>query len=122
VINAVILIPVLVAFAAIIFRNAGFQQDLPMLTKLVFFSSMCHQIIFTLRSSLPFAVGQVQDAGLIFLSSMATTIYVDLGGAVARDERVATVLVALAGGTALLGAALWAIGRRPRPPGAVKRP
>jgi hypothetical protein len=37
-------------------------------------SSMVHQIAFSVCSTLPFAIGQVQDAGLIFLSNMATTI------------------------------------------------
>ena len=40
------------------------------LTKLGFLASGLHQLVFTLSSSLPFAVGQVQDVGLVFLASM----------------------------------------------------
>ena len=56
-----------------------------------------HQIIFSLRSSLPFAVGQIQDAGLIFLSNMATTIYTalstqdDTSDAIPEAEKLSTV-------------------------------
>ena len=116
-IDVVILVPVMIAFAAIIFRNPGFKASLPLLTKLVFFSSMWHQIIFSLRSSLPFAIGQIQDAGLIFLSNMATTIYTalstqdDTSDAIPEAEKLSTVLVALSGSTAMLGASLWLIGR-----------
>ena len=41
------------------------------LVRLVLFSSAVHQTMFSRCSSLPFAIGQVQDAGLIFLSKMA---------------------------------------------------
>ncbi len=44
------------------------------MVKLVFLSSGVHQLIFSIKSTLPFAVGQVQDVGLIFLSAMATSI------------------------------------------------
>ena len=47
---------------------------LPMLVKLVLFSSIVHQMAFTGLSSLKFSVGQVQDAGLIFLSAMSTKV------------------------------------------------
>lgn len=40
------------------------------LTKLGFLASGLHQLVFTVASSLPFAVGQVQDVGLVFLASM----------------------------------------------------
>ena len=44
------------------------------LVKLVLFSSLVHQAAFSAQSSLPFAIGQVQDAGLIFLSKIAGEI------------------------------------------------
>lgn len=88
IINVVILLPVVVAYAQIIFSDAFFKPYLEVLIKLVFFSSLVHQLCFTLMSSLPFAIGQVQDAGLIFLSSMATKIVTQLQESDAPDEDV----------------------------------
>ena len=113
VINAVVCAPVMIGFAAIIFRHPAFHADpavYPALVKLVLFSSMVHQAAFSGFSSLPFAIGQVQDAGLIFLSKMAS----DLADATADDSqqvRMATVLVALSLSTTLLGLALMLTGR-----------
>lgn len=59
VVNSVLLIPVTISFATIIYRDAFFEPNLPTLIKLVVFSSLVHQIVFTARSSLPYAVGQV---------------------------------------------------------------
>ena len=108
VINAVVVTPVMIGFAAIIFRDQAFHQDPAVyatLVKLVVFSSTVHQAAFTAFSSLPFAVGQVQDAGLIFLSKIAA----DLAQAMRDDDQeamLATVLVTLALSTASLGVAL----------------
>jgi SulP family sulfate permease len=113
VINTVVVAPVVVGFAAIIFRHPAFHVDpavYPALVKLVLFSSMVHQAAFSAFSSLPFSIGQVQDAGLIFLSKMAS----DLADATAGDSqqvRMATVLVALSSSTLLLGLALMLTGR-----------
>jgi hypothetical protein len=74
VINVIILIPSMVAYAQIIFSAPFYKPYLDTLVKLVLFSSVVHQSCLSLLSSLPFAIGQVQDAGLIFLSSMATKI------------------------------------------------
>ena len=76
-INAVVCAPVMISFASIIFRHPTFHRDAATyarLVKLVLFSSAVHQAVFVTTSSLVFAVGQVQDAGLIFLSKMATNI------------------------------------------------
>lgn len=51
-----------------------YAPHLALLAKLLFLSSAIHQLIFVLASSLPFAVGQVQDVGLIFLSAMASSV------------------------------------------------
>lgn len=51
-----------------------YRPYLTLLAKLVFLSSAIHQLVFVLSSTLPFAVGQVQDVGLIFLSAMATSV------------------------------------------------
>jgi SulP family sulfate permease len=85
---------------------------MPQLLQLMFLSSAVHQMAFSLFSSLPFAVGQVQDAGLIFLSAMASSVvhHAKLGGKNAEGV-LATTLVILALSTALLGVALMVTGR-----------
>ena len=108
VINTVVVAPVMIGFAAIIFRHKAFHTDPSVyarLVKLCLFSSAVHQSAFTATSSLPFAIGQVQDAGLIFLSKMAS----DIADAMKDDppeHMLATVLVTLSTSTALLGLAL----------------
>ena len=74
------------------------------MVKLVFLSSGVHQIIFSLRSTLPFAVGQVQDVGLIFLSAMATHV-VDACHKAGQDSdtTLGTVLLTLLLTTLLVG-------------------
>ena len=68
-------------------------------------------------SSLPFAIGQVQDAGLIFLSAMASSIVSIIKERSTSDpetlskEIFATTLVWLAISTFSLGAALWITGQ-----------
>lgn len=82
------------------------------LSKLVIFSSLVHQLGFLLFSSLDFAIGTVQDAGLIFLSAMANTIANQMQkDGHTTDEIVATTLVLLSSGTALLGVCLIVVGR-----------
>ena len=138
-INASIVLPVLVSFASIIYHNEAFAPAMPTLVKLTLVSGMVHQVCFSTFSSLPFAVGQVQgesftmkketsavvhwtdtclslldyvDAGLIFLSSMATTI-VDYCRSNQRDldELLATATICLPLSTALLGVGLILLGR-----------
>jgi len=69
--------PVMMSFASIIFSDPFFAPYLPSLVKLVLFSAAVHQICYVLSSTMDFAVGQVQDAGLIFLSAMARTVVDD---------------------------------------------
>lgn len=144
--NTVILIPVMISFAQIIFRDPAFQPYMTDLIKLVLISGaslvsfalqliatltlthlllhhdcLCtnaaavHQLCFTLTSSLSFAIGQVQDAGLIFLSAMATSTVQSLrqfeGETFSMEEVLSTVLFTLAGSTALLGIALIITGK-----------
>ena len=111
-INTVVCAPVMIGFAAIIFRHQDFHRDpavYAQLVKLVLFSAAVHQTAFTTTSSLPFAIGQVQDAGLIFLSKIAA----DVAEAM-KDEpvehMVATALTTLAISTGLLGLALMVTG------------
>eukprot|EP00756_Hemistasia_phaeocysticola_P007184 Hpha_TRINITY_DN14152_c0_g1::TRINITY_DN14152_c0_g1_i1::g.10629::m.10629/K03321/TC.SULP; sulfate permease, SulP family len=118
-VNAVLNIPALIGYASIIFADPFFRPYLPQLVKLVLWSSFVHQCIFTLRSKLPFAIGQVQDAGLIFLSAMTTSVVHIVDGASAgtfpegsdiNSIKATTACCTLAMATTLLGLALMATG------------
>lgn len=63
IINTIACVPVLYGYAQIVFSQDIYQAYMPMLAKLFIFSSVVHQAVFSLFSSLPYAVGQVQDAG-----------------------------------------------------------
>lgn len=108
---AIVLCPCMIGFSTIIYSHPGFAPVLPKLTKLLFLSSVVHQLVISCLSPLPFAIGQVQDAGLIFLSTMATSIMTELGDLVPLDERVATVVVHLSISTALIGLGLILTGK-----------
>jgi len=138
-VNVIISVPGLYGYAAVIFNHPVFQNHMNALSKLVIFSSLVHQLSFTLFSTMPFAIGTVQDAGLIFLSSMANSIAEKLlheadddaaamrkkgghGGddssasSADDDARVeavilSTTMVLLSAGTALLGLVLIVIGK-----------
>ena len=110
-INATIVLPVLMSFGSIIYRDNAFSPYMPVLVKLTVVSGVVHQLCFSSCSSLPFAVGQVQDAGLIFLSGMASKIAASCRKSGHDDETMlATVTVGLSLGTALLGCGLVLIG------------
>ncbi|DBA04752.1 TPA: hypothetical protein N0F65_004389 [Lagenidium giganteum] len=111
VINSILTIPCMYGYAAIIFSHHDFVTFMPSLSKLVIFSSVVHQVMFTLLSSLPFAIGQVQDAGLIFLSAIATSICTSLGADVSVEAKVSTVVVIIGIATAALGLCLVLLGR-----------
>ena len=111
VINSALVIPVSYAFCSIIFRDDAFRDHLQLLVKLVLLSSAVHQLCFTAFSSLPFAIGQVQDAGLIFLSAMAGDIVANISEGADDATLIATTLFILSTCTALLGACLIALGR-----------
>lgn len=110
-INAIIILPVTISFTAIIFTDQIFYDSIPLLIKLVLFSSVIHQIMFSTFSSLPFSVGQVQDAGLIFLSSMAASIVNIEKNKDQIEKIVPTTLVVLSLATFLLGNVLVIAGR-----------
>uniref|UniRef100_H3GQK8 SLC26A/SulP transporter domain-containing protein n=1 Tax=Phytophthora ramorum TaxID=164328 RepID=H3GQK8_PHYRM len=111
VVVSIVLCPVMIGFAAIIFSHPEFADALPMLTKLVFASSTVHQLVITTLSPLPFAIGQVQDTGMIFLASMASSIMTELDPDVPLAERIATVLVHLSISTILVGVGLILTGK-----------
>jgi sulfate permease, SulP family len=73
-INTVAGIPALIAFCAIVFRDDIYEDHLQDLAKLFFLASAIQQTVSILLSGLSFAVCQVQDVGIIFLSAMATSI------------------------------------------------
>ena len=113
--NMVVGVPAMIAFTSIIFRDPQFHDPhiFPQLVKLVLFSGFVHQVVFSASSSLTFAIGQVQDAGLIFLSAMATLVVNDTENfpeGTAFADRLPTVLISLSLGTAALGAALIVTG------------
>lgn len=113
-------LPCLYCFTAVIFAHEVFQPHINALSKLVILASVVHQSAFTLFSTLPFAIGQVQDAGLIFLSAMSTKIATqmisDAGGVDNIDnglviEIVSTTVVLLGLSTTCLGAVLILAGK-----------
>jgi hypothetical protein len=111
IVNVIIAVPSLFGYAAVIFNNPIFSTHMNALSKLLIFSSLIHQLGFLVFSSLPFAIGTVQDAGLIFLSTMANTIantMIDEGHT--EDEILSTTLALLCLGTAMLGLVLIAMG------------
>jgi len=79
------------------------------LLRLTVLSGIVHQLCFSTLSSLPFCVGQVQDAGLIFLSSMASRI-VEMTRDNNDKNTLTTAVVLLSLATAVLGCGLVGIG------------
>jgi SulP family sulfate permease len=116
-VNSIMCLPCLYGYASVIFSHAIFQPHINALSKLVIFSSVIHQCCFTLFSSLPFSIGQVQDAGLIFLSAMSNKIAIKMmeenGGDVdsISEEVLSTTIVLLGCATASLGAVLILMGK-----------
>ena len=112
VVNIIISVPGLYGYSSVIFNHPVFADYMNALPKLVIFSSCIHQLGFTLFSTLPFAIGTVQDAGLIFLSAMSNILAEEIlsnGGT--AEEVLSTTLVLLPMGTAFLGAILMLMGR-----------
>jgi len=111
-INSAVTLPVMMSFGTIIFHDEAFNPYLPTLIKLTLVSSMVHQLCFSTFSTLPYAVGQVQDAGLIFLSAMSTMIvtFCKKGG-YSDDQMLATATIGLSLCTAALGVGLMIIGK-----------
>jgi SulP family sulfate permease len=67
---ATLIVPSMFGYATIIFADPFFVIYRPVLSKLVILSSAIHQLCFQFLSPLPYSIGQVQDAGLIFLFAM----------------------------------------------------
>ena len=111
-IQAVVCLPTMVSFSFVAYPAAVYAPTLGAICKLAFLSSALHQLVFTLRSSLPFAVGQVQDIGLVVLSAMTTDIArLAKAAHASRAATVATALITLAMATVFVGCALIVLGR-----------
>ncbi|KAF1788736.1 SLC26A/SulP transporter domain [Phytophthora cactorum] len=111
IINSILAIPAIYGYTVIIFSHRDYQDFMPALSKLVVYSSVVHQIMFTLMSSMPFSIGQVQDGGLIFLSTMASSICNSLGDNVPLEAKVTTSVVTIAIATTLFGVCLVVMGK-----------
>lgn len=84
------------------------------LVKQVFLASAIQQTVVVFRSKLPFAIGQVQDIGLIFLSAMATSIMkAAREGKMEPKEAIGATLVALSISTLVVGILVIATGELP---------
>eukprot|EP00957_Ditylum_brightwellii_P056065 4248920-Ditylum_brightwellii.AAC.1 len=112
IINSIMCVPCLYGYAAVIFNHEAFQSHTAALSKIVLLSSTVHGFCFVAFSTLPFAIGQVQDAGLIFLSAMSSKIADEIikdGGT--TDEILSTTIVTLGLATASLGVVLILMGK-----------
>jgi hypothetical protein len=111
-VNTSIVLPVVMSFGSIIYHDDFFRPYLSVLMKLTVVSGAVHQMTFSTISSLPFAVGQVQDAGLIFLSAMARDIVSQCKALGVDDASIlATTTIGLSMFTAILGGALILVGK-----------
>ena len=113
-INTVIVLPVLISFGKIIYQNQFYQPYIPTLIRLTTMSGIVHQVMFSTFSSLPFAIGQVQDAGLIFLSKIAGNVvsYCRKREDICTDEQIlATTTIGLGLCTSMLGVGLIIVGK-----------
>mmetsp|Transcript_22235 Transcript_22235/g.46182 ORF Transcript_22235/g.46182 Transcript_22235/m.46182 type:complete len:554 (+) Transcript_22235:222-1883(+) len=111
-INAAVVLPVMMSFGTIIYHDPVFSPYLPTLIKLTLVSSMVHQLCFSTFSSLPYSIGQVQDAGLIFLSAISSSFALSSStDGWTHKELLATATIGLSLCTASLGLGLMLIGR-----------
>lgn len=112
VINAVVGIPAMVSFAAIVFVHPTYKPVLGQLARFSFLSAAVHQLCFAAMSSLKFAVGQPQDTGLILLSAIATSVAeMGLERGLSARVVVATALVATAASTLFVGLGTLGVAR-----------
>lgn len=100
VINAIAGIPALIAFASIVFQHEIYKPFLESFCRLFFLSSAFHQIVFNVYSTLPFAMGQVQDVGVVFLKAIASSIAGEIHNV---KSAVSTSLVCMTLSTLIVG-------------------
>ena len=112
-INATAGIPALIAYAAIVFRDPIYSPYIDLICKLFFLSSALHQTVFCLFSALPFAMGQVQDVGIIFLSAMGSSIAtLTLEAGRDADTALGTSLLTMTISTFLVGLGTLFVARK----------
>eukprot|EP00397_Hematodinium_sp_SG-2012_P008997 GEMP01009069.1.p1 GENE.GEMP01009069.1~~GEMP01009069.1.p1 ORF type:complete len:786 (+),score=112.06 GEMP01009069.1:54-2411(+) len=112
-VGLVVLIPTMVSYAHIIFNSpTEFEHFMPMIIKMLFLSSALHQLVFSMRSEMAFAVGQIQDVGLIFLSAIVRDI-LKSGRAkgLQPEEIVATSLWVCGVATTIVGLLVFCVGK-----------
>ncbi len=73
-VNVVLAAPVLYGFTSIIFSANVYAPYRGGLVKLLLLSSAVHQLTMSIVSGFPFAIGQVQDAGIIFLHKLTLNV------------------------------------------------
>ncbi|KAI8107618.1 hypothetical protein M9435_002646 [Picochlorum sp. BPE23] len=111
-INATAGIPALIAFASIVFQHPHYSPFLDLLCKFFFVSSALHQSVFNVFSTLPFAMGQVQDVGIIFMSGMATSIadYASKEG-LSVETALGTSLLTMTVSTVIVGLGTYVVAK-----------
>lgn len=107
IITCFIVIPVKISFCYIIFSDDEYQQYIPSLLKLVALTSVVHQIVTTIYNDMPYAVGQMQDAGIIYLAAIATSISDNTN----KKSVLSTTLIMLSFGTICCGLAILIINK-----------
>ncbi|KAI3438511.1 hypothetical protein D9Q98_000939 [Chlorella vulgaris] len=105
-------VPALIAFCAVVFKDPAYEPWIEPLCKFFFLASAVHQAVVCCLSAVPYAVGQVQDVGLIFLSAMASSI----AAACAADgysaaAALGTSLLTMAVSTFVVGLGLVAVAK-----------
>ncbi|CAD7970545.1 unnamed protein product [Amoebophrya sp. A120] len=97
IINFVCVLPVIVAYAHIVYASNDFEEYMPYILKVVMLSCCIHQALFSWFSRLPFSIGQVQDVGLIFLAAITKNVQELATYQNALAEQARTALLAKAG-------------------------
>jgi len=111
-VNFTACVPALVSYAHIVFPSNRFASAMPLIVKLYFLSSGVHQLIFIVMSTLDFAVGQIQDVGLIFLAAMVRNIVKwAVEDELSDEELVATCLWQCALSTVVVGICVVLVGK-----------
>lgn len=109
IINAIAGIPALIAFASIVFQHEIYRPFLESFCRLFFLSSALHQIVFNVYSTLPFAMGQVQDVGVVFLKAIASSIAGDVKNV---KSAVSTSLVCMSLSTLIVGLCVMVVAKK----------
>lgn len=108
-INAIAGIPALIAFASIVFQHEIYRPFLESFCRLFFLSSALHQMVFNVYSTLPFAMGQVQDVGVVFLKAIASSIAGDVHNV---KSAVSTSLVCMTLSTLFVGMCVMLVAKK----------